>query len=232
MKIGIFGDIHGNRYAFEKIYEQLKKETCDMHVFLGDVCGYYYQQNEVIDILRDIPHLRAVAGNHDNMFLEALDDPSLMMLYSNNFSRSFQLLKENISGPNLIFLRNLPEELLLHPYNIAVYHGSPWRPFVEYIYPDSPLERFAELPFEIVFLGHTHHPMDRTCDGVRVINPGSAGQPRDRGWPSYAVYDTETKKAETRRVPYDVSALIRDIENMNENKPYLIEILQRTRTQT
>lgn len=230
MKIGIFGDIHGNLYAFEKIYELLKKESCDMHVFTGDVCGYYYQQNEVIDILREIPNLRAVSGNHDIMFLEALEDPYFLMHYSKNFSRSFDLLQGNITEPNLTFLRNLREESLLPEFNIAVYHGSPWRPFVEYVYPDSPLDRFKELPFEVVFLGHTHYPMDRTCDGVRVINPGSAGQPRDKGWPSYTVYDTETKKAETRRIPYDFSALIRDIENLDPNKLYLTEILQRTRT--
>jgi putative phosphoesterase len=227
MKIGIFGDIHGNLYAFEKIYELLKKESCDMHVFTGDVCGYYYQQNEVIDILREIPNLQSVAGNHDIMFLESLEDPYFLMHYSKNFSCTFDLLQGNISGANLTFLKNLREELLLHELNIAVYHGSPWRPFVEYVYPDSPLDRFEEVPFEVVFLGHTHHPMDRTHAGVRVINPGSAGQPRDRGWPSFALYDTETKKTEIKRVPYDVNPLIRDIKNMNENKPYLIEVLQR-----
>lgn len=229
MKIGIFGDIHGNRYAFEKIYAQLKKESCDMHLFLGDVCGYYYQQNEVINILREIPNLHAAAGNHDKMFLESLENNELMSLYSTNFSRSFELLKDNITLVNLEFLKNLQEGLLLESYGIAAYHGSPWKPLAEYIYPDSPLDRFEELPFETVFLGHTHYSMDRKGSAIRVINPGSAGQPRDGNWPSYAVYNVKTKKTVIKYVSYDITPLIRDIENMkeNENKPFLIEVLQR-----
>lgn len=227
MKIGIFGDIHGNRYAFEKIYAQLKKESCDMHLFLGDVCGYYYQQNEVIEILRKIPNLHAVAGNHDKMFLESLENNELMTLYSTNFSRSFELLKENITCANLEFLKKLQEEFTFESQGIAAYHGSPWKPLAEYIYPDSPVDRFAELLFETVFLGHTHYSMDRNDSAIRIINPGSVGQPRDGSWPSYAVYDVKTKKAEIKHVSYDITPLIRDIENMKENKPYLIEILLR-----
>ncbi|HLP59794.1 MAG TPA: metallophosphoesterase family protein [Candidatus Deferrimicrobium sp.] len=228
MKIGIFGDIHGNRYAFEKIYEHLKKESCDMHLFLGDVCGYYYQQNEIIDILREIPNLRAVAGNHEATFLAALEDAKLLKSYAQNFGRSFELLKENITTANLEFLKSLPAECLMPAYNIAAYHGSPWKPLAEYIYPDSPLERFEELSFTTVFLGHTHYPMDRTWRNTRIINPGSAGQPRNGDWPSYALYNVKTKKAEIKYITYDVASLIRDIENMKENKPYLIEVLQRS----
>lgn len=227
MKIGIFGDIHGNYCAFEQIHTQLKNETCDLHIFLGDVCGYYYRQNDIIEMLRNIPHLHAVSGNHDDAFLDAMDNEPLLKDYSENFGRSFELLKGNISNANLEFLKNLPQEFLLPSYNIAAYHGSPWKPLSEYIYPDSPLDRFEELPFETVFLGHTHYPMDRKSPNVRVINPGSAGQPRDGGWPSYAVYDTETKKVEIKRVPYDVSTMIHDVEIMNEDKAYLIEVLQR-----
>ncbi len=227
MKIGIFGDIHGNRYAFEKIHAQLKNEACDLHIFLGDVCGYYYRQNDVIEMLRNIPHLHAVVGNHDAAFLEAMDNESLLKDYSENFGRSFELLKENITDANLEFLKNLQKAFLLPSYNIAAYHGSPWKPLSEYIYPDSPLDRFEELPFETVFLGHTHYSMDRKSPNVRVINPGSAGQPRDGGWPSYAVYDAESKKAEIKRVPYDVSTMIHDVEIMNEDKAYLLEVLQR-----
>ncbi len=228
MKIGIFGDIHGNYYAFEKIYAQLKNESCDMHFFLGDVCGYYYQQNEIIDILREIPNLRGVMGNHEATFLAALENIKLMENYSKNFGRSFELLRENITPANLEFIKSLPREALLPEYNIAAYHGSPWKPLAEYIYPDAPLDRFRELTHKTIFLGHTHYPMDRKYRDVRVINPGSSGQPRNGGWPSFATYNTKKGKAEIKCITYDVNPLIRDIENMQENKPYLIEVLQRS----
>ena len=39
-----------------------------------------------------------------------------------------------------------------------------------------------------------------------LVNPGSVGQPRDRDPRSaYAIYDTETRQWEARRVQYNVS---------------------------
>ena len=81
-------------------------------------------------------------------------------------------------------------------------HASPWEPFDAYIYPQSPqLARFAQLPYDVVILGHTHVPMVRRVDGVTIINPGSCSQPRDqdrRG--SYAILDVERTEVEIRRV--------------------------------
>ena len=45
-------------------------------------------------------------------------------------------------------------------------------------------------------------------DGVKyLINPGSAGQPRDDDWrAAFGVFDTERSVMEFYRVPYDVKA--------------------------
>lgn len=46
-----------------------------------------------------------------------------------------------------------------------------------------------EYNCDIVCFGHTHVAADETCDGVRVINPGSIWRSRDGRGPSYAVVD-------------------------------------------
>ncbi|MCP5050246.1 MAG: metallophosphoesterase family protein [bacterium] len=227
MKIGIFSDIHGNIFSFEKIYKQLKKERCDMHLFLGDICGYYYYQNEVINILSDIPHLHSLAGNHDVLFLEALEDEAAMNKNIETYGRSFLHLKETILPGSLDYLRALSTCFHLRSGGIAAYHGSPWDPFYEYVYPASSMERFDKLPYKIVFLGHTHHVMDIRREGLRIVNPGSAGQPRDGGWPSYAVYDTETGDVNIKHVPYNVDAMIKDVKERDNGNPYLVEVLER-----
>ncbi|NIM10368.1 MAG: hypothetical protein GTO45_00125 [Candidatus Aminicenantes bacterium] len=227
MKIGIFSDIHGNLYAFENVYNELKKEGCDLHLFLGDICGYYFQQNEVIDILRDIPHLEALAGNHDIMFLKSLEDKNLMKEYTERYGLSFELLKGTITPENLDFLQRLPKEFHLGRYGIAGFHGSPWSFLEEYVYPDSPTQRFDTLDYDIVFLGHTHWTMDIIRERIRIVNPGSVGQPRDGGWPSYAVYDARSEKLEVKRVNYNVNALIEDIKRRKETNAYLIDVLHR-----
>ncbi len=229
MRIAIFSDIHGNRYAFAEIYKRIKAEACDIHLYLGDVCGYYYGQNEVLDTIRQLPGLHAVTGNHDALFLEAVEDDEILAHYTLHFGRSFELLKENITSANLAFLRGLPEKIHIGEYGIGAYHGSPWRPISEYIYPDAPLERFRELPFSVVFLGHTHYCMNREVKDMRVVNPGSAGQPRDGNWPSYAVYDTVTGEVEIKAVAYNVKPLIEDIKRYEEKNQYLIDVLLRVR---
>jgi putative phosphoesterase len=227
MKLGVFSDIHGNLFSFENIYVELKREKCDLYLFLGDICGYYYRQKEIMDMLADLPHLAAIAGNHDTLFLKSLEDEELMRSYTHKYGLSSQFLKETIDSNHLDFLRNLPGEFHLETEGIAAFHGSPWDPLEEYIYPDSPMERFKELPFKLVFLGHTHRPMDIKLQGIRVINPGSAGQPRDGGWPTYALYDTGTKELKIKQVPYNVNALVDEIKKRKDENPYLIRVLHR-----
>ena len=75
-------------------------------------------------------------------------------------------------------------------------HASPFEPHNEYIYPNSPsLSRLATIDADYVILGHTHYQMAERVGRTLVINPGSAGEPRDARNAfqlSYAVLDTAT----------------------------------------
>ncbi len=227
MKLGIFADIHGNLFSFENIYRELKKEKCDRYLFLGDICGYYYRQTEIMDMLADLPQLEIIAGNHDVLFLKSLEDEKVMRNYTDKYGLSFQFLQETIGPTHLDFLRNLPGEFHWDTEGIAAFHGSPWDPLEEYIYPGSPMDRFTKLPFKLVFLGHTHHPMDIKLQNIRVINPGSAGQPRNGEWPTYALYDTRTRELQIKQVHYNVPGLMDEIKKRKDENPYLIQVLHR-----
>jgi protein phosphatase len=75
---------------------------------------------------------------------------------------------------------------------------------------------------DILVVGHSHIPMDMVFKGIRILNPGSVGQPRD-GDPraSYAILDTETWSFSIYRVKYDVEAVIRKLEGLNLEQKYL-----------
>jgi putative phosphoesterase len=227
VRIGLFADVHGNLRALEAVWLDLRQESCDCHLFLGDVCGYYFQANEAIGLMRTIPHLLSVSGNHDALFLRLLDNPARADDYSAAFGLSFRLLRESIHPEALAFLRALPREVHLNEVGLAAFHGSPWRPLDEYVYPDAPLERFDALPWRYVCLGHTHRPMDKPRAGIRLVNPGSTGQPRDGGWPSYAVLDTAAETVSIRRVAYDVEELAAEVETRAGAHPYLVDALRR-----
>jgi putative phosphoesterase len=228
VRLGIFSDIHGNIDAFEKVWEALQKEGCDLHCFLGDICGYYYDQNATIALLKTCPNLIALAGNHDEMFLKMLEDPALEEAYANKYGTANSLLKTTITPENLAFLKSLQSRGEIKEIKALLCHGSPWDPAGEYVYPTASLERFESLPYQFVLLGHTHHPLDRKAGQVHVINPGSCGQPRDFNQPSYAVLDVERDRVEIKRVDYDRRRLIAQVSRHKEKNPYLVEVLNRT----
>jgi predicted phosphodiesterase len=227
MRIGIFGDIHGNNYAFEKIWEGLESEGCDLYFFLGDVCGYYCYEDGIIDFLRTRNNIVSILGNHDDLFLRSLDDPSLEKEYMSKYGLANRYLKDQIRAENLEFLRSLPESYILDDYKCAFFHGSPQDPLNEYVYPDSDMGQFAGLPYRVVLLGHTHYSMDATAGDIRIINPGSAGQPRDGHYPSYAVLDCDSVSFRIKHISYNVGALISEISMRKDENPYLISVLER-----
>jgi len=227
MKIGIFSDIHGNLYAFEKVLERLKKEKLDRYIFCGDLCGYYYHQNVIAEMLESLENLVSVMGNHDKLFLDALEDEARLYSYSERYGNSLRELRTTVSPRTLFFLRSLPEHYVDPEIDLAVFHGSPWNPLCEYIYPTDPIERFNALPYRYVILGHTHYAMLRRANGIQIINPGSCGQPRDANLPSFSVLDTESGEVRFERIPYDLRPLIAEIKSRNETNPYLVQVLQR-----
>lgn len=125
------------------------------------------------------------------------------------------------------FLKTLPQEYVLEEYRIVVFHGSPWNRLDEYIYPTDSLDKFKELPYNFILLGHTHYPMYRKINARHIINPGSCGQPRDCNKPSYATLDVEARKVNFNRVEYDVDALIKDVIGRSETNKYLVDVLRR-----
>jgi predicted phosphodiesterase len=79
---------------------------------------------------------------------------------------------------------------------VTMTHGSPWEPWKEYHYPHEPIwSKAATLDCDTLIVGHTHFKMAQRFGGVLVINPGSAGDPRDHRNEfqlSCAVWDTTT----------------------------------------
>jgi len=131
-----------------------------------------------------------------------------------------QLGKDDID-----YLTKLP--LTLGQGNFTLVHGSPRDPLYEYLLSENATRenlKYFKTPFCLV--GHSHVPFvvefsdagkisfssfgagNRVkLEGRLIINPGSVGQPRD-GDPraSYAIYDSDLKTVENRRVPYDIES--------------------------
>ena len=53
MKIIFFSDVHGNRYAVEQFFKDIKNIPYDRLIFGGDVFGYYYEADKILSIFRE-----------------------------------------------------------------------------------------------------------------------------------------------------------------------------------
>ena len=230
MKVCVFSDIHGNGPAFDAALCGIISEKADINLFLGDLCGYYYDQVEIFPILRSIPNLIALKGNHDSLFLDIYHgDNNVRQNYLRRYGKSMELLLQSECHDLAAWLSSLPYSLIWNDESLHLCHGSPWSPADEYIYPDSPLDRFETESASVFFLGHTHYPMNIKSGNKIIINPGSLGQPRHGGWPTYALAELPSGNVQFREVRYDMAPLYCRIEESMENNTYLKEVLNRVK---
>jgi predicted phosphodiesterase len=132
------------------------------------------------------------------------------------------------------WLRALPfeRELAWASQRVLLMHGSP-RSDTDAVSADTPNEDIREMiagaHADVILCGHTHQPLDRTVDAVRLINPGAVGYPQgEPGTARYAVLTWEEAwRVEFRTVPYDVERTISRL--MAAQRPYRVWVAETLR---
>lgn len=233
MRIIFFSDAHGNQYTIEAFFEMIKALSPDRAIFGGDVMGYYYGSDRIIDMLRE-NKVTCLLGNHDRMYLDVLDgertEESLIEKYGNSYKNCKDLLKQE----NTEYLRTLSPRLDLDAdgLHLTFVHGSVPDPLNGRVYPDAVLT--DAKPYEgidYVFAGHTHHKTEKHVGNTTIINPGSIGQQRDGKGCTFLLFDTASRKYEIHEVKYNIPDLVREIDQNEDNTRMherLIEVLYRT----
>lgn len=227
MKLCIFSDIHGNGPAFGQAFPKILSEKADFNIYLGDLCGYYYDQLEIFDRLQEIPNLIAIRGNHDSIFLAIVKGKkrNLREAYLSKYGRSIENLLSQDYKKIVYWLDSLPEYYKDPDGYFACFHGSPMDPLNGYIYPDTALELFRNQPEPFIFLGHSHYKMFTVARDNFILNPGSLGQPRDKGLPTYAVVQLPVGEFHFQEIIYDKDSLRKRIEEVGDTNEYLKEII-------
>jgi predicted phosphodiesterase len=232
LRILVLSDVHGNLDALRAVLEHAGR--WDAVWVLGDLVDYGPEPHEVVDAVRELSPEVIVRGNHDNAVAFGVDcfcDPRIHKL--SVCTREMVSLKL-LSREQMEWLRSLPirRKVSVDGRTYYVVHGSPISPLYGYIRPDmgrDKLLRQLSLPparlyagqgrlvdADAVVVGHSHIPFSIHVESVRVLNPGSVGQPRD-GDPraSYAILDTKTMRFEVHRVKYDVGKVLRKLEALH-----------------
>lgn len=221
MRYLILSDIHSNLEALTAVLADAGDERIDEVICLGDFVGYGANPAECVDMIRSLPSVEAVLGNHDAAVIDVTQRELFNPVARAGIIHSEAKLQES----HRKYLNELPLVLDSKPGFVAV-HASPYKPEA-WVYVVEPLEAadaFHAMTSPLAFIGHTHFPAVYTNDGLArsfspvddivvdekqktMINVGSVGQPRD-GDPraAYVIYDDDAKSVRIRRVDYDIDA--------------------------
>jgi diadenosine tetraphosphatase ApaH/serine/threonine PP2A family protein phosphatase len=232
MRLGIFSDVHANLEALQAVLSAYQKTQIDRYVCLGDIVGYGADPNECCQIVRDLTDM-VVLGNHD-----AACSGRLSTEWFNPAARAaVEEHQRMLDAAHMNWLTHLPYGIELD--DILLCHGSPYQQEeFPYILDETDVEAIIlHVPAHppLIFVGHTHRgttfifretPVLRVWEDTRetirilpdlcyVFNVGSVGQPRDGDWrASYAIFDTEARTFELRRIEYDVDTASEKIERL------------------
>jgi diadenosine tetraphosphatase ApaH/serine/threonine PP2A family protein phosphatase len=186
-----------------------------------------------------------IRGNHDKA-VSGISDPEDF----NPVARAaVEWTRGQVSPENLAYLKNLPQGPI-ESQGVALVHGAV-EDEDEYVFaPEQAVPGLRSSPQALTFFGHTHIPggfsyngsaierVDlsfgrgaashtiRLQPGVRyLLNPGSIGQPRD-GDPraAFAIADLKLRTVEFWRVPYDIAAVQRRMEQAGAPEPLVLRL--------
>ncbi|MEN2999242.1 MAG: metallophosphoesterase family protein [Acidilobaceae archaeon] len=215
MRVLLLSDIHGNLEALEAV---LQNARYDEVWVLGDLVDYGPNPAEVIDLVRSLSPTMVLRGNHDDAVGYGVDcGCGEKTHWLSVYSREKYTMKL-VTEEQRRWLASLPlrEQREIGGRRLLAVHASPRNPLHDYLLPSLPAEELRRMlsvglgmrasrlvNANIVVSGHTHVPADFVVEGIRVINPGSVGQPRD-GDPraSYGILDTESWEFRVFRVDY------------------------------
>lgn len=234
MKIAILSDIHGNRLALDAVLADIEAQGgVDATWILGDLCALGPQPLLALEAIRAIPNQRIVRGNTDRYLLtgdtpfpkleEILGNAQLLPVYV-EFVSSLAWTQGAVTTAGwLPFLHQIPLEQRVNlpdGTQVLLVHASPSTDAGSGVTPETTdaemRQLFAGCTADLVFVGHTHVPVDRTIevvDGhrVRVINPASVSNPRVRSLnASYGILNADASghRYERCEVPWDRQAIL------------------------
>ena len=218
MRIAVLADVHGNIDALHAVITDLKQQSPDLTVNLGDCLSGPLWPAETADLLMNLGW-PTVRGNHDR-WLTAPPDP----VGPWEADTLPQLTAEHHA-----WLAALPATLTLGEAFLC--HATPRSDTTYWLHELRPDGSFTETPTDriagqadgiaqsLLLCGHTHIARAvRLADGRLAVNPGSVGCPgfeddrpvyhrAEAGLPhaAYAVLDQTPHcwAVSFRRIPYD-----------------------------
>lgn len=223
MRYALISDIHANLPALEAVLADVAaRPGIDATFHLGDLVGYAPWPNEVVARIAG-EGIAGVCGNYDSTV--ALGAPHCGCRYEDprqeaQSHESYAWTRAQVSARTREFLGALPFRIDLRPNGghapgprVVLVHGTPtlntvyWTEDRDDAFCLKMAEHAGARPGDVICFGHTHRPWTRVVDGIRFVNTGSVGRPKDGDWRAgYVLLDVggAASTVEFVRVEYDV----------------------------
>ena len=231
MKVAVISDIHGNFDALVVVLEKAKSENVTHLLILGDIVGYYYHPEKIMDLLSQWS-FDIIKGNHEKILEELMIDSSLNESIRLKYGSGHMEAIDKLTKDQLSFLINLPENKTVQFGEICLLmcHGSPWSNDF-YIYPDCKKETIKKcdiLGYDFVLIGHSHYPFAIKNENSILLNPGSVGQSRQTGAKaSWCIINMDNSCVQFFITDYNTNNLLKEVSEKDPEIKYLTEILKR-----
>lgn len=219
--VAVVTDIHANLPALQAALARIDELGIERIYCGGDLVGYGPHPNEVCALIqeRGIP---TIYGNYDHAI--ARDDHDCGCAYVTQHDRelgqeSVEWTLVNTDQAAKDFMRELPFDLRFSvgDYGVHLVHGSP-RKVNEYLFEDKPASLYERLAAaetgRVLVFGHTHKPWVHDYTGVRFVNCGSVGKPKDgdpRGAFAVLTPTAAGVGVTIERVAYDAEGVAREV---------------------
>lgn len=229
MRVALISDIHGNTIALDAVLEDLASTgPVDAHWFVGDYAAIGSDPVGALDRITALPNAVFTRGNTDRYtttgdrppptFNDVKADPDeLPRLVS--VARSFAWTQGQITAAGYFdWLNELPlekREVLAGGTRVLAVHASPGRDDGRGFHPKATETEVRQLFWnadaDLVFVGHTHAPIEADFGTMRVVNLGSVSNHLSADTrASYVILDArdDGHDIERRFVEYDTEAAI------------------------
>jgi putative phosphoesterase len=229
-------DIHGNASALRAVLADLDTQGgADQLLVLGDIVLLGPDPGEVVEHLMQRGAI-GVYGNTDRFLLDT--DWSAFEPESEEECADQALCLwalERLDEQARTWLRSLPfqKDLVVGARRLLLVHGSP-RSVGDAIEADTPKadvrQMIAAAEADLILFGHTHRPLNRAVDNVRLINPGAVGYPQgEDSTARYALltWDAGDWHVTFRLARYDVDEVVQRL--LAAERPYRIWIAETLR---
>ena len=235
MRIALLSDIHGNSIALNAVLADIEAQGgVDTFWILGDFSALGYDPVGVLERVTTLPNVFFLRGNHDRYTVtgerpgptleQAQANPKLVPLLLAMGTNLAWTQGHILASGWWNWFEQLPLELRLtlpDGTRLLGVHAAPGLDDGIGITPllsdDELRGLLAPAGADLVIVGHTHVPLDRTIDHVRVFNLGSISNPmRPRVAASYAILEANESghNLQLRYVDYDRQAAIGELQRV------------------